>query len=460
MQADPLPRLIARWRADARLFVREALGVEQVEQFQDDALWALSQGKRVAIRSGHGVGKSALMAWALLWYSVTHYPHKIPCTAPSAHQLFDILWAEIGTWLRRLRELWPVFGDELELKSDRLEWKSAPQECFAAARTARKESPEALQGFHSQNLLFLIDEASGVEDNIFEVSEGALSTAGAIVLMAGNPTRTSGYFYDAFHRSRERWHTMRVSCEESSRVSKEYIDGMRKRYGADSNVYRVRVLGEFPNSDDNAVIPLDLCEAAVVRQVEPHGGMVWGVDVARFGSDRTALCKRRGNTVPEPIKTWRQKDTMQVAGLIYLEWQNTPPDARPSNIAVDVIGIGAGVVDRLRELSLPVTGINVAEAASIDERYMRLRDELWFRARDWLAAKDCKLPEDEALIAELSTPTYAITSSGRLKVEGKDEMKKRGVDSPDIADAFCLTFAVVPIQRLEPHQLEPECYVD
>ena len=180
---------------------------------------------------------------------------------------------------------------------------------------------------------------------------------------------------------------------------------------------------------------------------------MWGLDVARFGDDRTALVKRAGNVIIEVPKMWRGKDTMQVAGLIKLEYDEAM-DAKcePHEILVDVIGIGAGVVDRLRELGLPVRGINVAESPAVREQYLRLRDELWWKAREWFGNRACKIPEPqgltngeedpmELLISELSQPKYTASSSGKILIETKDDMKKRGLSSPDLADAFCLTFA-------------------
>jgi phage terminase large subunit len=312
------------------------------------------------------------------------------------------------------------------------------------ARTARVEQPEAFQGFHDENLLFIIDEASGVPDVIFEVGEGALSTKGAKVLMAGNPTRTGGYFYDSHHRMREGWYGMKVSSADAKMVDEQFIKNMALRYGDDSNVYRVRVLGEFPREDDDTVISLQLVEAAIGREVEPADGkVIWGLDVARFGNDRTALAKRQKNVLLEPIKSWQGKDLMQTTGLVVQEYEDTPFSERPQMILVDSIGLGSGVVDRLREQGYPARGINVAESSSVNtDKYMRLRDELWFKARDWFAARDCLIPEQDELIGDLTIPRYSVTSSGKLKVEGKDEIKKRLPRSPDLADAFCLTFAV------------------
>jgi hypothetical protein len=237
---------------------------------------------------------------------------------------------------------------------------------------------------------------------------------------------------------RSRWAALHWDGEESPMVSKAYIEDMRLRYGVDSPIYQVRVKGNFATAADG-VIPLHLCIAAQGREVKPFGDVVWGLDVARFGDDSTALAKRKGNIQLEPTKEWFGKDTMQTAGLIKIEYDNAIE--KPVAINVDVIGIGAGVVDRLKELGLPVRGINVAESPSVKDQYARLRDELWFAGREWLAAMDCRLADDDALVGELTTAKYQVLSNGKIKVEGKDEMKRRGVASPNRADAWLLTFA-------------------
>lgn len=409
------------------------------EAWQAQVLDDIAAGKkRIAVRAGHGVGKTALEAWLVLWWLLFRRPCKIPITANSQDQLRDVVWAEISLWHKKLP---PVLADMIEISTERVVIKADPEGAFAVARTARPEKPEALQGFHSDNLFFLIEEASGIEDIIFETAGGAL-TGDALVVMCGNPTRSSGYFYRAFHESRASWSCYHVPCSASSRVSAGYAADMAAQYGETSNVYRVRVLGEFPLSEDDAVIPLGLIEAAVDREVSPADvSVVWGLDVARFGDDSTALCKRRGNVMLEPIKEWRKLDLMQTVGKVMREYLETPEEQRPTSINVDVIGLGAGVADRLRELGAPARGINVGEAAAIDERrFLRLRDELWFRVRDWFDKRDVSIPQDDALVAELVAPKYKIESSGKLKVESKDDMKKRGVRSPNRADALCLTF--------------------
>lgn len=443
---SPTQEAILRWREGGPcLFAQEVLGAEPTEQ-QWDGSRALVERRRVSIRSGHGTGKSTFMAWCVLWFLACYFPAKVPATAPTSHQLEDVLWAEIAKWHRIMCGRLPALGSEFEWSNGAYRLKQAPNEGFAVARTSRPERPEALQGFHADYILFLIDEASGVADNVFEVAEGALSTDGAYVVMAANPTRQSGYFFDSHHKMRGAWAALHWDGEKSPRVSREYISNMEKKYGRQSPVFKVRVKGDFVTAPDG-VIPLELCEAAKVRDVEVNSSapVVWGVDVARFGDDSSALAKRKGNHQLERIREWFGKDTMQTVGIVKAEWDATPLKDRPMAINVDVIGIGAGVCDRLKELGLPAVGVNVAEAEAIndgaDRQFNRLRDELWWKGREWLQAKDCKLADDDETIGELTTPTYKILSNGLIQVERKDELKARGVKSPNRADAWLLTFA-------------------
>jgi phage terminase large subunit len=438
-------KAVIRWREGGPAkFAAEALGAEP-DDWQWDASRILVERRKLSVRSGHGVGKSAFMAWCILWFCVCYFPCKVPATAPTGHQLDDVLWAELAKWHRVMGEKLPALAAEFEWFTGSFKLKSNPSESFAVARTSRPEKPEALQGFHSDNILFLIDEASGVSDNVFEVAEGALSTDGAFVVMAANPTRQGGYFFDSHHKMRGEWGTLHVNGETCKRVSKSYVESMAKKYGKQSSIYRVRVQGEFAAASDG-VIPLELCESAKIRDVglKKDAPIIWGVDVARFGDDSTAIAKRQGNWQLEKCREWYGKDTMQTAGIIKAEWDAAPGPRRPASINIDVIGIGAGVVDRLTELGLPVHGVNVAESAAVnaaDTHYSRLRDELWFKGRDWFAALDCKLLDDDDLIGELTGPRYSILSNGDIKVESKAEMKARGVKSPNLADAWLLTFA-------------------
>lgn len=424
----------------------DVIGVETPEPWQCQALNEIAAHDRVTIRSGHGVGKTTLFAWLVLWFLLTRRDAKVPVTANSQDQLRDTIWPEIAKWWRKLPE---PLKDQIEVGAERVTVKADPEGSFATQRTASRDRPEALQGFHAENLLFLVDEASGIADVVFEVGAGALSTPHAKAVLAGNPTRASGFFFDTHHRLRDIWRPLKVNSEDVARA-RGHIGDMIARYGRDSNAYRVRVLGEFPTADDEAVIPLELVEAAIGRQVMPLEYMpVWGLDVARFGDDRTALAKRTANRLLEPLKFWHGQDLMQTVGRLQREYTDTVPPERPYEILVDSVGLGAGVVDRGREVGLPVRGVNVGEAAAIKENFQRLRDELWFAGREWFAGRDVSIPQDDALIAELTAPLYTFSSTGKIVVESKADMKKRGMRSPDLADAFLLTFAAGVPRRYE-----------
>lgn len=423
--------LIAAWRDDPVLFVRSVFGAEP-QAWQERVLRGLNEHSLVSIRSGKGVGKSSLLAWIILWFLATRTDVKVPCTANSQSQLYDVLWAECRKWVEKMSPEMRVILP-YEVKSDRIEIAGN----FAVARTARRENPEALQGFHAKNVLMVVDEASGVDDAVFQAAEGALTTEGARMILTSNPTRPSGYFYDTHHRDRGRWWSLKVSCTDSPYVSNEYVEGLKAKWGEDSNEYRVGVLGEFPLMGAHTIIPLNWVEAAVGRDMVDNAPVVWGLDVARFGTDRTALAKRQGRILMEKVQAWQGRDLMETTGIIVDQYYSLPIDLRPVEIMVDVIGYGAGVVDRMKEMKLPVRGVNVAERKSVRPDCLCLRDELWFRAREWFQGYDCRIPEDNDLIAELSGIEYKYSSTGKKFVEDKHQLGW----SPDLADAFTLTFA-------------------
>lgn len=436
-------------RDNPKLFVTGVLGVlpygadnpigePQLEQWQDTALDEIAVHDRVSIRSGHGVGKTAFISWLILWFVLTRLDCKVPVAANTQNQLRDVVWPEVKKWWRRLPE---PLQRQVDVLAERVVLKADPEASFAVARTASKDNTEALAGFHAHWLLFLLEEASGIPDTVIEVAMGALSSKGAKAVAIGNPTKASGFFYDTHHKLRDSWRTLKVSSEDVPRA-RGHIADIISMYGKGSNKYRVRVEGEFPNADDETVIPLELVEGARNREVATTQFVpVWGVDIARHGDDRCALAKRRGNTLTEPVTWWGGVDLTVTAGKIRRMWEDCLIDDRPSEILIDSIGLGAGVLDMLREQGLPVRGVNVGETPSADDQYARLRDELWFKGRAWFHGRDVKIPADEALIAELTAPTYDFTSNGKIVVEPKKEMKKRGLRSPDLADAFLLTFA-------------------
>ena len=438
---NPFNDFLKRYRNAPVLFVRECLKQEP-DPWQAEMLEAVNSGeRRISVRSGHGVGKSAAASWVLLWTLLTNFPVKCVVTAPTSAQMFDALFAELKRWIGEL----PVaLSTILDVKSDRVSHRAAPSDAFISCRVSRQETPEALQGIHSQTVVLLVDEASGIPESVFEAAAGSMSGENACTILLGNPTRSSGFFFDTHHRQAGEWWTRKVSCIDSPRVSEEFVREMATRYGSESNAFRVRVLGEFASKDDDTAIPLELVEAAMNREgvtVLDDEPIVWGLDVARFGSNNSVLAKRQGRKLLS-MRSWNNLDLMQLTGAIVSEFESCPPRQQPVSICIDSIGVGGGVVDRLRELQLPAVGINTAETPGMRQTYLNLRAELWFKLKAWLEARDCSMPRDDNLLAELVSPKYKFTSSGKLQIEGKDSMKKRGLPSPDMADAVCLTFAV------------------
>lgn len=443
-ERTPLDDFIDRYYSDPVLMVREVFGKEPMS-YQIEVMEQVAKGTRqISIRSGHGVGKTATLSWLIVWFMLTRYPQKTVCTAPTTGQLYDALMAETRGAIQELPEQLQLL---FNIGAESIELKAAPDKSFVSFRTSRPETPEALQGVHAENVLLIVDEASGIHEKVFEAARGSMSGHNAITILAGNPVRGSGLFFDT-HKKPEvakRWYRVHVSCLDTPLVSKNYAQEMAEQYGEESNVYRVRVLGEFPAADDDTVIPLELAEAALNRDVAAikDAKIIWGLDVARFGSDRTSLAKRKGNVLTAKVRSWRNLDTMETVGRVKAEYDATPSDQRPIAICVDVIGLGAGVVDRLRELALPVRGINVSESPALTERYKNLRAELWHgKALPWFQKRDCNIAGDVDLAGELTKVRYKITSNGKIQLESKEEMKKRGQPSPDPADAFVLTFAV------------------
>jgi len=463
---DDYLELRTLWRQCPLLYVQDRFGIVPTAQ-QRQILEAIQPpGAKVSVRSGHGVGKSSCAAWLISWMVETHDFCKVPCTAPTAHQLRDILWGELSKWRRKadeqsaLRQDHPRFylSRLFRLINDSLIDPSA-REWGAFARTAKKENPEALQGFHADELLFVVDEASAVPEEVFEAAEGALSTPGARVLLLGNPTRTSGTFYLSHTRNRGTYTTLHFRSDESPLVDPAYRPALVRKWGEESNVVRVRADGEFPRQEDDVLISLELTEPCTTRDPRPGEGVRrLGVDVARFGTDRTVLVLRQGTQV-EQIKIYAKQDTMQTVGAIVAVLQRWHVD----EIYVDEIGMGAGVLDRLRELRqqgtfhCAVIGVNVAtdpppQLRKGEPRPRLLRDYLWLEVAHWLREEAPVFDADDQqacqdLAGELSSVHYRLDSQGRLVVESKDDMKKRLGVSPDCADALGCTFAPIDMRK-------------
>lgn len=448
------------WYADHPVeFVEDMLHVKPDAQ-QAAILNSVAQNQMTSVRSGHGIGKTAVEAWLIIWFEATRPFPKIPCTAPTQHQLFDILWAEVNKWLRGNKAL----EREIVWTKEKVYMKKYPEEWFAVARTASK--PDALQGFHADDILYIIDEASGVDDRVFEPVLGSMSTPGARLLMCGNPTQLSGFFYDSHHKNRASYSTFHVDGRNSPRVSQDFIDTIVNMYGEDSDVFRVRVAGDFPRQEDDVFIPLPLVEKSVMTDwTEPEHPTLLriGCDVARFGNDKTVI----GYKLDEKVVFYKKRqgqDTMKTADdIIELgEWlMRRYRYKKAIPITVDDSGVGGGVVDRLRQIQrndsarfwwVDVVPVVFGQRINHDfyhdsTTYMMsvVKKLLMPHTEDGLPKPvELILPDDNDLIGQLSTRKYAMTEQSKIRVESKDAMKKRGLSSPDEAD--CVLLLCLPVK--------------
>ncbi|NKB39443.1 MAG: hypothetical protein GKR86_00025 [Ilumatobacter sp.] len=433
--------IIQKCIASREFFIKEVLRVKHVEDWQLEVIRALDNGEtKISIRSGHGVGKTCCIAWLATHFVSFRDDVKVIVTAPSADQMKDGLIPEINKWISRMPD-W--MSASLDATSERVVRHPEDKNNFISFRTARKEKPEALAGVHATHVMILVDEASGVDEAIYETGQGALSTPGAIAILIGNPTNPSGFFYKTQNELSDLWWTRKISCMDSSRVDENYIMSQARTYGVDSREYRVRVLGEFPESGADAVIPRTFVESAVEREIsEVRGAVVWGVDPGR-GGDATGFVERSANAITE-YRELKYVDLMQTVGWISNRYNNVPYRMRPETIYVDSIGLGAGVADRLLEMGLPVVHVNVSESPSLGDRFVNMRAEIWYNMREWFEAKECRIERNEytgKLVDELVSINQKFTSLGKVQLESKMEMKKRGVASPNMADALALTFS-------------------
>ncbi len=454
---------IPLYRKNPVLFAREALRFEP-DEWQRDALLDLADNPKVAVKSGQGVGKTGMEAAALLWFLACFPYPRIVATAPTKQQLHDVLWSEAAKW----QEQSPLLKHILKWTKTYIYMIGYEKRWFATARTATK--PENMQGFHEDNMLFIIDEASGVADPIMEAILGTLSGKNNKLLMCGNPTRTSGIFYDAFHGDRALYKYHTVSARNTLRTNKDNIASLDRKYGKDSNFVRVRVDGEFPTQEDDVFIMLSAIEQCGSKEYElPEGkGMpyiMFGVDVARYGDDETVIYRNAKGRLKLAVHRHGQ-NLMATAGDIVAQYKKVlkefPEYKGRVYVNIDDTGLGGGVTDRLKEVKreqklnqLAVIPINAAEKIDANtnenkaaaEYYNNITTHMWAVLRELLKDKQIEMEDDADTFAQLSTRKYFMASNGKLELESKKEMKKRGIASPDRADAAALAVYLGKIKK-------------
>ena len=433
------------YRKDIALFAREQLQFEP-DDWQLELFKYIASENRVSVKSGQGVGKTGCESIVAIWFLSCFPFSKVIATAPTRRQLNDVLWAEIDKW----RSKSPVLSEILKWTKTYIYVVGNEKRWFATARTATK--PENMQGFHEDNMLFIVDEASGVAEEIMEAILGTLSGQNNKLLMCGNPTKTSGTFYESHTQDRGIYSCITVNSEKSKRTNKDNIAALARKYGKDSNVYRVRVLGEFPEQEDDVFIPLSLIEQATMRDLEDQKiiRIMLGVDVARFGDDETVITENIGGRISLPTIRHGQ-DLMKTVGDIVITYRKLiadyPEYKGPITCNIDDTGLGGGVTDRLEEVKmeqkltrLVVVPVNAAAAPPNDaaEHYADITTYMWATVRDLIEAGELSLQNDNELVAQLSCRKYGVSSNGRLALETKKEMKKRGISSPDRADSLAL----------------------
>lgn len=435
-------------------FLEDMLDME-CDNWQTMVAADVANAPKVAVKSGQGVGKTALEAGLIIWFLVCRPYSKVIATAPTMQQLYDVLWAEIAKWLdtSKAKQLLTWTKTKVYMNGDSERW-------FATAKTATK--PENMQGFHEDHMLIVVDEASGVSDPIMEAILGTLTGADNKLLLMGNPNRIEGVFFDAFNKDRDKFKTHTVSSRDSKRTSKDNIEMLESKYGKDSDVCRVRIDGQFPKGALDSFISLETVELACsslnkLEQADVDAAQILhvGVDVARFGDDKTVITPRISTKVFE-FRKYVKKSTMETAGNVLMcckEYMKKFPQLKNCIVKVDDSGVGGGVTDRLKEvikverLPIKVIPVNNGESAT-DDYYFNLGGQLWGQVKELLEvnfsnnmqgkAVEIELPNDSEMIKQLSVRKYHMTSKGKIQLESKDDMKKRGLGSPDVADSLAL----------------------
>ncbi len=434
--------------ADPVRFAEEVLGVRLWSK-QREALEAVRRERRVAVKSGNGLGKDFTAAVAVLWYLQQHDPAIVLSTAPTFRQVRHVLWRQIHSLYRRASDT--LGGKMLDTR-----WELA-EDRYALGLSAT--DADQFQGFHSANMFVVVDEAEGVDETIYEAVESVMTSANTRLLLIGNPTTTSGGFHRAFHRERGIYRTITISALESPNVARgrvvipglttaEWVEERRAIWGENSPLYRARILGEFPERGEDNLIAVPDIEAAVYGGAgdsrgeaclaptqDEQGPLVIGVDPARFGPDRSVVLVRRGNAVEE-IRVFPSITTTSLAGLV----ANVYHELQPDRINVDEVGLGAGVVDNLRDLGIPARGVNGASEAMRERACANLRAEGYWTLARRFETRNIRIPHDAELMAELASLRYRFNSRGKVLMESKEDMKRRGLPSPDKADALMLAF--------------------
>lgn len=427
---------LERYQSDPVAFAREQLRFHPWER-QAAIMQAVATHKRVAVRSCNNSGKTACASVLAHWFVRCFEPALVLTTAPTQRQVKEQLWKEIASLHRQANLPGTLTTVDLAV---------SPSQKALGLTT---NTPERFQGWHEKNILIIVDEASGVEESIYQAIEGCLTTENAKLLLIGNPNNASGSFFEAFRSDLYDAHHIEAADVPVEILPADWAAERCLEWGPDSPLYQVRVLGNFPDQGEDSLIRMSWAQLAQERELERamESGVEAGVDVARYGGDETVCYLRREGCVLQS-DGWRGNDLMATSGRI----ASLAREHGAQTIKVDDIGVGGGVTDSLqhtfRGTGVTVTGVNVGEAAFDTEKFANRRAELYWGLRERFREGDISIPADDSLLLDqLTQIRFSYTPRGQIKIESKDEMKKRRPagtkwQSPDRADALMLAFAV------------------
>lgn len=420
---------------------------------------------RHAVSSGRGIGKSALVSWITIWMLSTRIGSTTIISANSESQLRSVTWAEITKWLamslnshwfevsatRLMPAKWLTELVERDLKKGTRYWG-------VEGRLWSAENPDAYAGVHNfDGVLVIFDEASGIDDSIWAVTSGFFTenTPNRFWMAFSNPRRNTGYFYECFNSKREFWTTKVVDARTVEGTDKQVYQQIIDEYGPESSQAHVEVYGQFPSEGDDQFISANLVDDAMKRPAykDASAPIVIGVDPARFGADATVIAIRQGRDIIG-IRRHRGDDTMTVVGHVI----DAIEEYRPTLVVIDEGGLGAGIVDRLKEQRYKIKGINFGSKSKNPIMYGNKRAEMWGAMKDWL--KTASIPLDRFLKTDLISPMMKPDSKGTIFLESKKDMKARGLASPDAADAICVTFAFPVAHREAREPTQRRTYSD
>src|SRR5690606_25186550 len=442
---------VAHYRSDPVGWVRDRLG-ETLWSKQQDIARSVVANRRTAVQSCHDSGKSYVASRLAAWWTDVHPPGEafVVSTAPTYPQVHAILWEEIRAASRKAAARGAPLPGQIQLSD---EWKLDDGTLVGWGRKPADTDEYGFQGIHRRYVLVIIDEACGVPAQLWTAVEAITTNRDCRILAIGNPDDPATEFAKVCAPGAG-WNTIRISAFDTPNFTDEqvpddlrpllldpdWVEDKKRRWGVESPRYVSKVLGEFPDIGEDILITPAMIRAAQERELAPGPWGVLGVDVARFGSDRTVLCLRRG-PVARIVGDYARQSTTETAGRVVEALRNHLVD----EVRVDGVGVGAGVVDQLVEQGVDVLDMQSGAAAQDPEHFANARAEWWWAVRERFEQGDIDIdPADEDLAAQLGAIRYKYTARGQVLIESKDEMRKRGLPSPDRADALMLTAAAPP----------------